>query len=79
MGNKTVFLDRDGVINRRPAPHEYIRTLDEFEFLLGAIKGVRLLNEAGYRIVVVSSQRGVARGILTMADVDALHERMQES
>ncbi len=76
MPEKTVFLDRDGVVNCCPEPHEYIRFWDEFKFLPGAIEGVLLLNEAGYRVAVVSNQRGIALGLLTMAEADTLHQRM---
>lgn len=73
---KVIFLDRDGVINRRAAEHEYIYEWESFAFLPGAIEAVRELCAAGYLVIIVSNQRGIARGIYTKAQVDALHERM---
>lgn len=73
---KTVFLDRDGVINKCAAPHCYISKWEEFHFLPGAIEGIRSLNKAGYLVLIVSNQRGIARGLYTRKDVDELHEKM---
>ena len=74
---KTVFLDRDGTINRSSPKREYICSWDAFEFLDGAIDGIRLLKENGYRVVIVSNQAGIARGMLTHDDVIEIHTRMQ--
>ena len=76
---KVVFLDRDGVINEKAAPHEYIATWDKFRFLPRVPQAIRLLGEAGYKAVIVSNQRGVARGIMTMEQVDELHVKMCEA
>ena len=71
----TVFLDRDGVINRlRP---DYVRAWSTFEFLPRAPEAIRLLNEAGLRIVVVTNQRAVARGLLSVAELQRIHDRMR--
>lgn len=75
--SKTVFLDRDGVINACAREHDYIKNWEEFRFLKGAAEGIRALNEAGYQIVVVTNQRGVARGIMTAETVDEIHKRMR--
>lgn len=74
--SKAVFLDRDGVINRCAAPHEYIACWDRFEFLPGVKTAIRLLNEAGYLVLIVSNQRGVARGMMSMGDVEDIHRQM---
>jgi D-glycero-D-manno-heptose 1,7-bisphosphate phosphatase len=71
-----VFLDRDGVINRR-LPGAYVRTWEEFRFLRGARPALRLLREAGYLLVVITNQRGIGRGLMTEADLAAVHRRMQ--
>lgn len=73
----TVFLDRDGVINRR-IEGGYVTTWDEFEFLPGALEALRQLTRHGYRIVVVTNQRGIARGRLTETELAAIHDRMLE-
>lgn len=74
---RTVFLDRDGVINRQ-RKGDYVKSWAEFEFLPGAKVALRLLAEAEYRIVVVTNQRGVARGFLTESDLAAIHDQMVE-
>jgi D-glycero-D-manno-heptose 1,7-bisphosphate phosphatase len=71
----TVFLDRDGVINRL-RKGDYVKSWAEFEFLPRAKEALRLLAEAEYRVVVVTNQRGVARGCLTETDLAAIHGRM---
>lgn len=73
---KVIFLDRDGVINEKAAPHEYIATWDKFRFLPRVPQAIRLLGEAGYKAVIVSNQRGVDRGMMTMEQVNDLHTKM---
>lgn len=73
----TVLLDRDGVLNKKATQARYIRTWEEFEWLPGALEALRLLKEAGYRVIVVSNQAGIGRGIMTDEDVRKIHERMQ--
>jgi D-glycero-D-manno-heptose 1,7-bisphosphate phosphatase len=74
----TVFLDRDGVINRKRPSGSYVESWEQFEFLPGAMDALRMLSEAGMRIVVVTNQRGVALGRMTLAAVDQIHRRMRE-
>jgi D-glycero-D-manno-heptose 1,7-bisphosphate phosphatase len=73
---QTVFLDRDGVINRKAPEGEYVTCWEDFEFLPGAIEALRLLTEAGKRIVLVTNQRCIARGMLTEDGLQELHHRM---
>ncbi len=72
-----VILDRDGVLNRRPPRARYVRHWTEFEWLPGAQEGLRLFHEAGYRVIVVSNQAGVARGALSAENLADIHERMR--
>jgi D-glycero-D-manno-heptose 1,7-bisphosphate phosphatase len=72
-----VFLDRDGVINRKAPEGEYITSWEEFAFLPGALEGLRLLAAGGAPLVVVTNQRGVARGHMTEADLDDIHGHMR--
>jgi D-glycero-D-manno-heptose 1,7-bisphosphate phosphatase len=67
---RAVFLDRDGTINHEK---EYLYRIEEFEFVPGAPEAIRMLNEAGYVVVVVTNQSGVARGYYTEEDVETLH------
>lgn len=75
--DKVVFLDRDGVINKCAPPHDYIKKWDEFIFLPFVIDAIRELNIAGYKVIIVSNQRGIARGIMTQDNVDKIHCNMQ--
>lgn len=75
---KAVFLDRDGVINVPCSrKHDYIKSVSEFQFLPGVTKAIRQLNDKGYLVLVVTNQRGVARGMMTMEQVNIIHEYMQ--
>lgn len=74
----TVFLDRDGVINRKMPEGEYVKSWREFEFLPGAIEALRLLKARGFRLIVVSNQRGISRGMFSEQDLAAIHSRMLE-
>jgi D-glycero-D-manno-heptose 1,7-bisphosphate phosphatase len=74
----TVFLDRDGVINRKPASDDYVKSWDEFEFLPGVLEAIATLHRHGFRIIVVTNQRGVALGRFTEADLTTIHQSMIE-
>jgi D-glycero-D-manno-heptose 1,7-bisphosphate phosphatase len=76
---RTVFLDRDGVLNRKAPEGEYVARWEDFEILDGVIGALGRLHRAGLRTIVVTNQRGVALGRYTTADVEALHARFQES
>jgi histidinol-phosphate phosphatase family protein len=71
-----LFLDRDGVVNVKPPEGEYVRTWDEFRLIPAAVDWVRLFNAAGHLVVVVTNQRGVARGLMRLEDVADIHARM---
>lgn len=66
---KAAFLDRDGVINKDKA---YVHLWGDFEFVPGAIEGMRRLQEAGYALVIVTNQSGLARGYYTEAQYQTL-------
>jgi len=73
---KAAFLDRDGVLNRKAPEGQYVTRWEEMKFLPGADAAIRLLNEAGFLVVVVSNQRCVAKGLITSGDLEAMHARM---
>ncbi len=75
---KTVLVDRDGVLNRKAPRAHYVRNWAEWEWLPGAREALALLTGAGYRIILVSNQAGIARGAMTENDLAALHERMKQ-
>ena len=76
-GLRTVFLDRDGILNEKMPDHRYVTRWEEFRVLPGVPEAVRRLNEAGLRVVVVSNQRGIAKGLYTTADLEAMHAQFQ--
>lgn len=67
------FLDRDGVIN---VDHGYVSTWELFEFLPGVPEALRQLQDAGYRLIVVSNQSGIGRGLYTEVDLNRLNEQI---
>jgi D-glycero-D-manno-heptose 1,7-bisphosphate phosphatase len=69
------FLDRDGVLN---VDHGYTHRLEQLEWIDGAPEAVRLLNKAGYYVLVVTNQSGIARGYYTEDAVKAFHAHMQK-
>jgi D-glycero-D-manno-heptose 1,7-bisphosphate phosphatase len=71
-------LDRDGVINQRPPEGDYITRWEDFHILPGVAEGIALLNHAGFSVIVVTNQRCVAKGQLTEADLQKMHERMTD-
>lgn len=73
--NWTLFLDRDGVINRRLLD-DYVKSWAEFAFLPGVLEAIAVLSEVFGRIVVVTNQQGIAKGLMTEADLQSVHNQM---
>lgn len=73
-----VILDRDGVLNRRPPPAQYVRCWEDWCWLPGALEGLRLLHQAGWRILIASNQPGVGRNLMSAADLTVVHDRMRQ-
>jgi D-glycero-D-manno-heptose 1,7-bisphosphate phosphatase len=71
--NKAVFLDRDGVINVEKG---YVHRIEEFEILPGVPQAIRLLKDAGFLVIVVTNQSGVARGYYPLETVRCLHRHL---
>jgi D-glycero-D-manno-heptose 1,7-bisphosphate phosphatase len=76
LPSKAVFLDRDGVVNQKAPEGEYIRTWEEIQILPGAAKAVASLNRAGYKVFVVTNQRGIATQKVKTSDLIEIHERI---
>jgi D-glycero-D-manno-heptose 1,7-bisphosphate phosphatase len=72
-GRRAVFLDRDGTIN---VDHGYVFRAGEFEFIPGAPEAIRRLKDAGFLVIVVTNQAGIARGLYSEADVHELHRHL---
>jgi D-glycero-D-manno-heptose 1,7-bisphosphate phosphatase len=77
-GLRTVFLDRDGILNEKMPEGQYVTRWEEFHLLPGVPQALHRLNDAGLRVIVVTNQRGVARGFYTLADVEAIHSGIQQ-
>ena len=74
---KVAFLDRDGTLNVRAPKACYIEKPEEFVWLDGAIEAIKLLNDNNVVTILVSNQPGIARGNLTVDDLNKIHEKMQ--
>ncbi|MCI4335466.1 MAG: HAD family hydrolase [Thermoplasmata archaeon] len=74
-GRPVVYVDRDGTIN--PDFH-YLAEPDRIEILEGVTRGIRELRDAGFCVVCVTNQSGVARGLYTEAIVESIHARIQQ-
>ena len=73
---KVIFLDRDGVINKKPTKADYVKNWNEFEFLSGSIEAISILTKNDYDIYIISNQAGIARGIMTENDLKEIHRNM---
>jgi len=76
---KAVFLDRDGVINRKPEEGRYVTRWEEFRFLPDVARAISTLKAAGYLAIVVTNQRCVAKELMSIDDLHALHQRMMNA
>ena len=73
----TVIFDRDGVLNAKAAPGQYITSVEDWRWLPGAREAIARLTAAGVRIIVVTNQAGIARGHVSRETVDRIHEHMK--
>lgn len=73
---RVVFLDRDGTINKRPARACYIEKPEDFVWISGAIKAIRMLKENGFFVIIITNQPGIARGNLSEKMLHDIHEKM---
>ena len=76
---QTVFLDRDGVLNEKMREGEYVRSVGDLRVLPGVPEAIARLNRAAMRTIVVTNQRGMALGLYSAADLDAIHAELQKS
>lgn len=77
-GQKYIFLDRDGTLDVRPPKACYVEKPEDFIWLPGAKEAVKKLKDAGYFIILVSNQAGIAMGRMTDEDVARVNEKMQD-
>lgn len=71
----TLFLDRDGVLNRRIVD-DYVRRWEDWEWLPGVLEAIEGLSKVFGKIVIITNQRGIARGLYSEKDLEQIHNRM---
>ena len=70
------FFDRDGVVNVSPGS-DYVTRPEDFHLSEGIVESLALLKARGFKLIVVSSQQGVGKGLMTQEDLDNIHASMQ--
>ncbi len=75
MAHRAVFLDRDGTINEEVG---YVNHIERFNLLPRAGQAIRLLNQRGWKVVVITNQSGVARGYFPESLIDQVHQKMRD-
>lgn len=75
MARPAIFVDRDGTLN---VEKNYLHRFEDWEWIPGAVEAIKAFNEAGYLVIVISNQAGVARGMYSEADINRLHAHVDE-
>lgn len=73
--NKAVFLDKDGTIIEDV---NYLKHASQIKFIPGSVEAIKMLNKAGYKVIVISNQSGIARGILTEDMLQAIDKNLHK-
>ena len=71
----TLFLDRDGVINKK-IENDYVRSIEQFELIDGVLEALKKLSQVFGRIIIVTNQRGIGRDLMTEEDLHHIHNHM---
>ena len=71
-----VFFDRDGVVNRDPAPKRYVESVADFIINPAFVKALALVKARGLMSILITNQKGVGSGIMTKVDLEAIHDHM---
>lgn len=77
-GIRALFLDRDGVINKKPPVHDYVKTWSEFKFNPGIFEIVRFANSLGLTVIIITNQQGIGLGLMADTDFSDITDRMIE-
>ncbi|MCX2742510.1 HAD family hydrolase [Mangrovivirga sp. M17] len=74
--NKAIFLDRDGVINRERG--EYTFKISDFEILPGVVEGLKKLKREGFKLLIITNQAGISRGLYSRKDMQECHDYLHQ-
>lgn len=77
MGNKVIFLDRDGVINHDPG--DYTTSPQDFEILPDVLETLRAWTDQGYSMIVITNQGGIAKKRYSLSDFDRIDRKMADA
>lgn len=75
MKSRAIFLDRDGVINKNR--DDYVKNIKELEILPFVAKAINLMNKTNFKVIVISNQSGVNRGLISINKLYEIHEFMK--
>lgn len=75
--SKFVILDRDGVVNEDS--YAYIKSPDEWVPIPGSLEAISLLTRGGFRVVILTNQSGIARGLFDLATLEGIHRKMRDA
>ncbi|WP_456420257.1 D-glycero-alpha-D-manno-heptose-1,7-bisphosphate 7-phosphatase, partial [Methanocaldococcus infernus] len=73
--NKAIFLDRDGVINKK-LEGDYVKRIEEFKLLPRVREALKEFKKMGYLLIVITNQQGIAKGVMTEEDLEKIHNYM---
>jgi len=73
---KIIFLDRDGVLNRKMNTGEYVTKVSDFSWKKGSLEALKILKHNNYEVVVVTNQAGIGRGMMTEEELVKIHHKM---
>ena len=76
--NRCVFFDRDGIVNASPGAGRYVLCWEDFHLLPEFVEALRVVRAHGYQAVIVTNQRAVARGLVSVAEVEAMHKSLRD-
>lgn len=74
--SKAIFLDRDGVLNKKR--NNYVKTVSELEIFPFIIKPIKKLQNAGFKIVIITNQSAINRGLITHEEVKKIHQKLEK-
>jgi D-glycero-D-manno-heptose 1,7-bisphosphate phosphatase len=73
---RAIFLDRDGVLNRKAPEGSYVASLSDVQLLPGSLEAIADLCRNRWKVFVATNQRGIARGLLSVASVEQIHKHI---